>query len=80
MIDVLFAAVVAFADLAPVDGTDVYSYEVGDDNGDGVVMEDESGWDCTTMGNGICGPGNANGVPAGLYDDGGVLIDAWPVG
>ncbi|WLP91452.1 hypothetical protein [Gordonia sp. NB41Y] len=29
---------------------------VGDDNGDGVIDEDESGWDCTTMGNLICGP------------------------
>ncbi|AFM54986.1 hypothetical protein FGG51_gp006 [Mycobacterium phage Astro] len=28
----------------------------GDDNGDGYVMEDESGWDCATMGNLICGP------------------------
>lgn len=27
----------------------------GDDNGDGVILEDESGWDCTTMGNLICG-------------------------
>ncbi|EFV12960.1 hypothetical protein [Segniliparus rugosus] len=27
----------------------------GDDNGDGVIDEDESGWDCSTMGNGICG-------------------------
>jgi len=26
-------------------GTDVYAYEVGDDNEDGMVMEDESGWD-----------------------------------
>lgn len=28
----------------------------GDDNRDGIVMEDESGWDCTTMGNLVCGP------------------------
>lgn len=27
----------------------------GDDNGDGWVMEDESGWNCATMGNHICG-------------------------
>lgn len=27
----------------------------GDDNGDGIVDEDESGWDCTTMGNMLCG-------------------------
>lgn len=28
--------------------------EAGDDNGDGVIDEDESGWDCSTMGNGMC--------------------------
>ena len=28
---------------------------VGDDNGDGVIDEDESGWDCRTMGNRVCG-------------------------
>ncbi|QFG13318.1 hypothetical protein SEA_GILGAMESH_126 [Streptomyces phage Gilgamesh] len=28
----------------------------GDDNGDGIVDEDESGWDCATMGNRVCGP------------------------
>lgn len=27
----------------------------GDDNGDGVIMEDESGWDCRAMGNRDCG-------------------------
>jgi len=27
----------------------------GDDNHDGVIDEDESGWDCRTMGNLICG-------------------------
>lgn len=29
---------------------------IGDDNHTGVVMEDESGWDCATMGNLVCGP------------------------
>jgi hypothetical protein len=58
---------------------DVYAYEVGDDNGDGVVMEDESGWSCVDDGNKVCGPGNPQGVPAGRYDEGGVLIDPWPV-
>lgn len=29
---------------------------LGDDNRDGVVEEDESGWDCATMGNRACGP------------------------
>jgi hypothetical protein len=28
-------------------------------------MEDESGWDCTTMGNRICGVGNAQGAIPG---------------
>lgn len=28
----------------------------GDDNRDGIIDEDESGWNCETMGNGICGP------------------------
>ena len=27
----------------------------GDDNHDGVVMEDETGWDCRFMGNRVCG-------------------------
>ncbi|MEU3281453.1 hypothetical protein [Streptomyces antibioticus] len=30
---------------------------MGDDNRDGYVDEDESGWDCATMGNRECGPG-----------------------
>lgn len=51
---------------------------MGDDNNDGVIAEDESGWDCVSMGNRICGPGNANGVPAGCFDEGGVLVAAWP--
>lgn len=32
-----------------------YCGAIGDDNGDGFIMEDESGWDCATMGNLICG-------------------------
>jgi len=38
------------------------------------IMEDSPDWDCTTMGNRICGPNNAQGAPAGIYDQGGVLI------
>ncbi|SEE82976.1 hypothetical protein SAMN05216483_6689 [Streptomyces sp. 2131.1] len=30
---------------------------MGDDNRDGRVDEDETGWDCATMGNRECGPG-----------------------
>ncbi len=74
MIETLFAAAVIA--LAPVD---VYAHEVGDDNQNGIVEEDESGWSCADMGNRVCGPDNPAGVPAGLYDQGGVLIDPWPV-
>ncbi|AWY04600.1 hypothetical protein PBI_BRADSHAW_67 [Rhodococcus phage Bradshaw] len=28
----------------------------GDDNADGVIDEDESGWNCSEMGNKVCGP------------------------
>jgi hypothetical protein len=78
MIDVLMAAA-TIALSHPHDAVDVYAYEVGDDNNDGVVMEDESGWSCVDDGNRTCGPGNPQGVPAGRYDEGGVLVDPWPV-
>ena len=42
-------------------------------------MEDDPGWSCVDDGNRVCGPGNSNGVPAGRYDEGGVLVDPWPV-
>lgn len=42
------------------------------------VQEDQPGWSCVDDGNHMCGPGNANGVPAGCYDDGGVLVASWP--
>ena len=58
---------------------DAYAAEVGDDNENGIVEEDESGWSCVDNGNRVCGPGNPQGVPAGRYDEGGVLIDPWPV-
>lgn len=45
----------ALADV-PTAVADVYAWEVGDDNGDGFIAEDESGWDCTSMGNRRCGP------------------------
>ena len=32
-----------------------------------VILEDDHRWDCRTMGNLICGAGNAQGVPAGDY-------------
>ena len=45
---------------------------VSDDNADGVITEDESGWSCGDNGNRICGPGNPQGVPAGRYVESGV--------
>ncbi|QDK03166.1 hypothetical protein SEA_SYDNAT_86 [Mycobacterium phage SydNat] len=49
------AAIGAMALADPgVEGTESSRIK-GDDNGDGIVMEDESGWDCRTMGNLICG-------------------------
>lgn len=41
----------------------------GDDNRDGVIDEDESGWDCRTMGNRVCG----EDVPAECEGAGDVL-------
>lgn len=41
-------------------------------------LEDSPAWSCVDDGNRICGPGNANGAPAGCYDVGGVLVAAWP--
>jgi hypothetical protein len=32
-------------------------------------QEDEPGWDCRTMGNHICGPGNDQDVPPGDYTE-----------
>ena len=32
-----------------------------------TLQEDSPQWDCTTMGNRICGVGNAQGVPTGDY-------------
>lgn len=37
----------------PVPGSD--AHYMGDDNSDGRIDEDESGWNCATMGNKICG-------------------------
>jgi hypothetical protein len=41
-------------------------------------QEDQPGWSCVDDGNRICGPGNDEGKPAGCYDDGGVMVAAWP--
>lgn len=52
------------AHAAPI-GVDVFAFEVGDDNGDGRIEEDESGFDCRTMGNRICGVGAV--LPDGTF-------------
>lgn len=41
------------------------------------VEEDDPAWNCRTMGNRICGPGNSNGVTPGIYTSQGNLILAW---
>lgn len=43
-----------------------------------TIQEDDPGWDCTMMGDRVCGPGNSNGVPAACYDEGGVIVALWP--
>lgn len=42
------------------------------------LQEDDPGWSCVDDGNRVCGPGNEQGVPAGCYDEGGVLVAVWP--
>ncbi len=45
-----------------------------------TIWEDGPGFNCTTMGNHICGPGNSEGLPAGCYEDlqdAGTLVVAW---
>ncbi|WP_157897077.1 hypothetical protein [Mycobacteroides salmoniphilum] len=53
------AAGAVYAETNPIayEETSVVQTVPGDDNGDGVIDEDESGWDCKTMGNHICGIG-----------------------
>jgi hypothetical protein len=38
------------------------------------IWEDDPRWDCRTMGNRVCGPGNVQGAPVGIYDESGVLM------
>jgi hypothetical protein len=44
-----------------------------------IVPEDSPAFDCTTMGDHECWPGNSNGVPPGIYDKGGVMVESWDV-
>lgn len=41
------------------------------------VEEDTPGWDCSRMGNRICGPNNSNRATPGIYDQDGQLIAKW---
>ncbi len=42
------------------------------------ISEDSSTWDCRVDGNRMCGPGNAQQVIPGCYDDAGALVSVWP--
>jgi hypothetical protein len=42
----------------------------GPASADTAILEDSAGWDCRVHGNRVCGPGNAQGVPAGDYSTG----------
>jgi hypothetical protein len=44
------------------------------------VFEDDPSWSCVDDGNHVYGRNNSEGKAAGLYDEGGVLIDVWPLG
>jgi hypothetical protein len=41
------------------------------------IWEDDPRWDCRTMGNHECWPGNSNGVAPGVYDQDGVKVETW---
>ncbi len=56
ILDIITAAIIAMSAQQSPDTTTVVT-----------VQEDSPQWDCTTMGNRICGVGNAQGVPAGDY-------------
>lgn len=38
------------------------------------AAEDDPGWNCATMGDHICGPGNSEDLPAGCYDNATLVI------
>jgi DNA uptake protein ComE-like DNA-binding protein len=41
-----------------------------------AAHEGDQGFNCATMGNHVCGPDNGEGIPAGCYDQG-TLVVAW---
>ncbi|MFI8265349.1 hypothetical protein [Streptomyces sp. NPDC085665] len=58
LLGLLFLALAATVGAVRIDSAaprPAVTANVGDDNGDGAVDEDEPGWNCHTMGNRICG-------------------------
>ena len=57
LVGAAIAAGSAYSDVDSIgyEETSVVQITPGDDNGDGIIDEDESGWDCATMGNHVCG-------------------------
>lgn len=43
-----------------------------------TMNEDDSAWDCRTMGNRVCGPANPQGHTAACYNDAGDIVALWP--
>lgn len=44
-----------------------------------TVQEDDPGWSCVDSANHVCGPLSDDwGHAPGCYDDGGVMVAAWP--
>jgi hypothetical protein len=66
--------VIAGGSSAPVDATTVAPATQAAPTAP-VIAEDSPAWDCRTMGNGLCGPGNANGATPGYYRGGKLYAD-----
>lgn len=53
-------AIAILAPVAPAESVPAFiltpAIVAGDENADGIIDEDEIGWNCKTMGNRICGP------------------------
>jgi hypothetical protein len=41
------------------------------------ITEDSDEWNCATMGNHLCGPGNSTGLLPGRYDSEGLFVEPW---
>lgn len=62
----------------PSISTDPTVHHFAADLGNGpAVSDDDPSFSCVDDGNRICGPGNAQHAPAGMYDQGGVLMFTW---